>query len=90
MKTAAWMDRATARDLYDLAALARLDALNEETARLVRHVTGWTVAPYVFRSLPRFDWHAQLGHQTRELPPAADCLSQVRDSYADALGWIHD
>lgn len=89
MKTAAWMDRATARDLYDLAAMAPLGALNEETARLVRHVTGWTVAPYVFRSLPKFDWHAQLAHQTRDLPPAADCLTQVRASYADALGWNH-
>lgn len=89
MKTAAWMDRASARDLYDLAAMARLGALNEETASLVRRVTGWTVGPYAFRSLPKFDWHAQLGHQTHVLPPAADCLTRVRDSYARALGWDH-
>ncbi|WP_034268743.1 nucleotidyl transferase AbiEii/AbiGii toxin family protein [Haloechinothrix halophila] len=90
MKTAAWMDRTTARDLYDLAALAPLGTLNEETASLVRRITGWTVGPYLFRSLPKFDWNAQLGHQTRDLPPAADCLMRVRASYADALGWNHD
>lgn len=64
----------------DLAALAPLGALNDETATLIQRVTGWTVAPYVFRSLPKFDWHAQLGHQTRALPPAADCLTRVRNS----------
>jgi len=90
MKTAAWMDRAAARDLYDLAALGRLDALNQEAASLVHRVTRWKVRPYIFRSLPKFDWHAQLGHQTRDLPPAADCLTQVRDSYARALAWDHD
>lgn len=73
-----------------LAALAQLGALNEETASLVQRVTGWAVGPYVFRSLPKFDWHSQLAHQTHDLPPAADCLTQVRDSYADALNWNHD
>jgi predicted nucleotidyltransferase component of viral defense system len=87
MKSIAWMDRATARDLYDLAALARLSALTAEVAELVHEVTGWRIAPHVFSGLPSFDWRLQLAHQTRNLPTAEDCLVTVRAAYAKALGW---
>ncbi|WP_436493517.1 nucleotidyl transferase AbiEii/AbiGii toxin family protein [Actinokineospora sp. HUAS TT18] len=87
MKTVAWMDRGAARDLYDLAVLARLDALTAEAADLVHTITGWSVRPYAFRTLPSFDWHAQLGHQTNQLPPAESCLSAVRAAYAKSLEW---
>ncbi|GAA4028024.1 hypothetical protein GCM10022247_61230 [Allokutzneria multivorans] len=87
MKTVAWMDRHAARDLYDLNGLAALGALNAETAELVREVTGWQVAPYMFRSLPSLDWHDQLGHQTKDLPTPESCLDRVRRAYGDALGW---
>lgn len=87
MKTAAWMDRATARDLYDLAALARINAITRDVADLVRRVTGWRVGPYCFRTLPAFDWRAQLSHQTSYLPDARDCLDDVHAAYASALGW---
>ena len=89
-KTTAWVDRAAERDLYDLAALAKLNALTVEAAQLVHHVTGWTVTPRSFDKLPRFEWHAQLAHQTRDLPYPEECLDIVRKAYANALGWHHD
>jgi predicted nucleotidyltransferase component of viral defense system len=88
MKTAAWMDRSKARDLYDLWGLAMLDSLTAEAAEWVRRITGVTVAPYGFRSLPSaLDWEVQLSHQTKTLPSAEECLARVRESYAVALGW---
>ncbi|MEV6608307.1 nucleotidyl transferase AbiEii/AbiGii toxin family protein [Kutzneria sp. NPDC051319] len=88
MKTAAWMDRHAARDLYDLWGLALLGALTVEAADHVRRITGGTVAPYEFRSLPSsLDWEVQLAHQTRNLPSAQECLYRVREAYAAALGW---
>ncbi|HKN52629.1 MAG TPA: nucleotidyl transferase AbiEii/AbiGii toxin family protein [Amycolatopsis sp.] len=87
MKTVAWLDRAAARDLYDLAALAKAGCLNAEAARLVREVAGWTVARHGFTRLPPFDWTVQLGHQAGNLPPAQQCLRLVRAAYASALGW---
>ena len=88
MKTAAWMDRHKARDLYDLWGLAVLGALTVEAADGVRRITGGTVAPYEFRALPSsLDWVAQLAHQTRTLPSAMECLVSVREAYAASLGW---
>jgi predicted nucleotidyltransferase component of viral defense system len=87
MKSIAWMDRATARDLYDLAALARRGALTAEVGEVVHKVTGWRIAPHVFSRLPSFDWELQLAHQTHNLPTAQACLATVRSAYAKALGW---
>jgi len=87
MKTAAWMDRRTARDLYDLAVLTRMHALTAEAAHLVHQITGWTVSPYSFDAPPRGEWTEQLAHQTRHLPSAHECLATVRGAYAQALGW---
>lgn len=90
MKTVAFMDRGTARDLYDLAALARLGALTSEVAQLIRRVSGWPVIPQVFNRRIPVGWHEQLSHQTRQVPTAQDCLDTVHDAYARALGWSTD
>jgi predicted nucleotidyltransferase component of viral defense system len=88
MKTAAWIDRHAARDLYDLWGLASLGALTAEAAAWLRRITGGTVAPYEFTSLPSaLDWDVQLAHQTKTLPSARECLAAVREAYAAALGW---
>ena len=87
MKTLAWMDRRTARDLFDLAGLARLGALTGTAANLVRRVSGLPVTPQTFRIAPVAGWDAQLAHQTAVLPTAEECLQQVTGAYADALGW---
>jgi len=87
MKTAAWMDRRAARDLYDLHGLAGLGALTRTAADLVKAVTGLTVAPHLFGGAVVAGWETQLAHQTAILPTSAECLATVRRAYADALGW---
>jgi hypothetical protein len=87
MKTAAWMDRRTPRDLYDFATLAAQDAVGVNAAELLRAVTAWRVTPRVFAVVPSFDWVGQLAHQTRILPSARECLTSVRTAYGRALGW---
>lgn len=87
MKTAAWIDRKAARDLYDLAGLARIGALTNEAATLFHQATGLRIAPYLLGKLPALQWETQLAHQTRQLPSARECLAEVREAYAAALGW---
>jgi predicted nucleotidyltransferase component of viral defense system len=87
MKTAAWIDRKAARDLYDLAGLARIGALTNEAATLFRHATGLRITPHMFDRLPASEWKTQLAHQTRDLPPAQYCLAEVREAYSLTLGW---
>ncbi|OLB77525.1 MAG: hypothetical protein AUI14_15825 [Actinobacteria bacterium 13_2_20CM_2_71_6] len=87
MKTAAWIDRRAARDLYDLAGLARIGALTAEAATLVRQVTGLSVTPRVLGPLPVLDWTVQLAHQTASLSSAQECFEEVRTAYATALRW---
>ena len=87
MKTAAWADRRAARDLYDLAGLARRGALTHSVADLVKKASGHAVAPEQFASAPVVGWEAQLAHQTAVLPSADECLDDVRTAYAAALHW---
>ncbi len=91
MKTSAWADRHTERDLYDLNALAELDAIDRSAASLVAQATGVRVAPHMFDRLPTsLRWEEQLAHQLKELPDPYQCLRRVRDAYASALGWAGD
>jgi hypothetical protein len=86
-KMAAWLDRHAARDLYDLWALSRVGALNEEAAKLfAKH--GPTSGPpqaWMFREAPSAAaWHAQLAAQTRLAVTAVDALRTVRDIWTNA------
>ena len=87
MKTVAWADRRAARDLYDLAGLAALGALTADVADRVRRATGWSVTRHILQASPASDWDTQLGHQTRSLPSAKQCLDVLLDAYAQALDW---
>lgn len=87
MKTLAWVDRAAARDLFDLAGLAEVGALDGEAARIFQRATGRRLLPHDFATRPPHDWQVALGHQTGSLRAAEDCLRDVRSSYATALGW---
>ncbi len=89
MKTIAWFDRRTARDLFDLAALARMGALDAQAAALVREVSGLSVQPHYFAK-PPVDWAGQLGHQTGRPGSAEECLAEVRGALAKGLGWDKD
>jgi Nucleotidyl transferase AbiEii toxin, Type IV TA system len=81
MKTIAWADRHAARDLYDLAGLARLGALDGQAKELFKAHMGWSLAPHLFEGLPELDWEAQLSRQTRILPSAVECVEAVRAGY---------
>jgi hypothetical protein len=86
-KTAAWFDRAAARDLYDLWALANDGHLSTEAARLfARHgPTGRAPTDELFREAPGQDrWQRDLGGQLRLTVTAADALATVRDHWAAA------
>ena len=67
-KISAWLDRAAARDLFDLHALADAGVLTAEASELVRTTTNWSSFPRGVRwpSPPsEEDWVMQLAHQTR-------------------------
>jgi predicted nucleotidyltransferase component of viral defense system len=85
MRAAAWRDRHAARDLYDLAGLARGGAVTAEAVTLLRKVTG---APLVSAELDHLrgdlNWHQQLAHQTRLVIDAETALRQVRDAWEQA------
>lgn len=88
-KTAAWVDRGAARDLYDLWALNKVGALNPESAALfARH--GSTSSPprsWMFKLAPSAaEWQAQLAGQTRLKVTAAEALEAVRTGWAVAVG----
>lgn len=87
MKTVAWMDRAAARDLYDLARSSERGAVTSEVEPLIRRITGWKVAPHCFASAPASEWQNALSHQTRHLPTAQQCLHTVTTAFASALEW---
>ncbi|GAA1561910.1 hypothetical protein GCM10009789_13940 [Kribbella sancticallisti] len=88
-KTTAWFDRAAARDLYDLWALAMIDLISPEAARLfVRY--GPTNRPpddSMFATPPdESRWRRDLGGQLRLEITAADALEVVRRNWAKARG----
>jgi predicted nucleotidyltransferase component of viral defense system len=88
-KTAAWIDRGAARDLYDLWALERVGALNAESAALFA-THGPTSSPpksWMFKRAPSaVEWQAQLAGQTRLKVTAAEALEAVRTGWAVAVG----
>jgi Nucleotidyl transferase AbiEii toxin, Type IV TA system len=88
-KTAAWLDRGAARDLYDLWALDRVGALNAESATLFA-THGPTRSPprsWMFTRAPSaVEWQAQLAGQTRLTVTAAEALEAVRTAWAAADG----
>jgi predicted nucleotidyltransferase component of viral defense system len=87
-KVSAWHDRATPRDLYDLAALARAEVIDAEAATLAHRLMGMRVQPFLFQRPPaESTWRAQLAHQTRDLADPATCLAQVRAAFGAVLGW---
>ena len=87
MKLSAWADRRAARDLYDLAALARGGMVTAEAARLAREVSGLPVTRTLFSQQPAGGWEDQLAHQTATLPTASEALQEVFDTFAEVLAW---
>lgn len=86
-KTSAWFDRAAARDLYDLWALAGIGQLSADAARLfVRHgPTNRPPSDSMFIDAPDEDrWRRDLGGQLRLNVTAVEAIRVVRTTWADA------
>lgn len=84
-KAVAWYDRAAPRDLFDLWALAAIEALDEEAAALWVRLgpTGRPLDPEMFASAPdAASWRTQLSGQTRLSVTADEALTAVRRAWA--------
>jgi predicted nucleotidyltransferase component of viral defense system len=80
-KTAAWLDRRTPRDLYDLWALGEHGHIDPAAAQLFRLLgpTNGPVRPWMFETPPSEEsWATALGHQGLIRISAAQALSDVR------------
>jgi hypothetical protein len=88
-KLAAWLNRQAPRDLYDLWALGRVGALNNESARLfAKHgPTNGPPQPWMFHQAPTAaEWQTQLVAQTRLTITADEALRAVRETWTKTPG----
>ena len=84
-KTVTWNDRRAPRDLWDLWALAGINAINEDSGVLYRRLgpTNRLPASGLFDTPPKQrDWVAQLAGQTRLTVDARDAASVVKQAWA--------
>jgi predicted nucleotidyltransferase component of viral defense system len=77
MKLTAWIDRRAARDLFDLAALARLGALTAEAVDLAETALEYRPRAAMLRLTPQGNWHAELANQIADPGTPHACLSEV-------------
>ena len=88
MKASAWQDRHTARDLFDLAALATHGWIDGEAVALLREITGAPLARAELERPPRdLRWEEQLAHQCRLEIDAHTALDLVRQAWSAAAAW---
>lgn len=93
MKCAAYEDRAAPRDLFDLGALADIDAIGPSAIEALRHFrgNGPTRWPYDDGRCPSArQWAAELSHQTRQAGDPLEVLRRVRAALALTCGWRED
>jgi predicted nucleotidyltransferase component of viral defense system len=86
-KTVTWGDRNASRDLWDLHALAVIDAIDQDAATLyMRHgPTGGDPGDWLFDRLPSpAAWNAALAGQTRLTVTAVEAAAVVRTAWATA------
>lgn len=90
MKSRAWADRATPRDLYDLAGLAERGHVSREAHELLRKVDGIGAVPEYFHRVPtstQARWEEALAHQTQSPGDPRRCLDVVRAAWTSVLDW---
>ena len=83
MKMEAYVDRHAARDLYDLAGMAGIGALDGESQAILRSATGVGFTPEEFARVPSGTaaaWEAELAHQVRRFMSAEECRAAVAAS----------
>jgi predicted nucleotidyltransferase component of viral defense system len=83
-KTAAWVDRAASRDLFDLWLLAASGAIDSDAAALFKKYgpTNRVPTSNLFSQSPdETSWRRELSGQTRLEITANEALSSVRDAW---------
>jgi hypothetical protein len=88
-KTTAWIDRRAPRDLWDLWALATMNALTASAAQLFAEHGPTSKPPrsWMFAKAPtQREWHEQLAGQTKLTIDADSALATVRDAWMAATG----
>lgn len=88
MKLTAYIDRAAARDLFDLAELAKRGTLGEVSLELVQQILGRSLVRQEFKAIPTDDqWNVELSRQVAEPGTPAGALETVVHALGDLLGW---
>lgn len=88
MKLTAYVERAAARDLFDLRQLAQAGALGADCMALVRVLLGRSILLHEFRNSPTDQqWVVELGSQVADPGLPGDALAVVSDTLAVELGW---
>ena len=84
MKLLAWFDRFAPRDLFDLAALADANYIDNRATLMVKEIAGFTptaeTTGTTVRKTVQNTWQNELGHQLADTRTPADCLSSLRNS----------
>jgi predicted nucleotidyltransferase component of viral defense system len=83
MKLTAWLDRRAARDLFDLASLARLGAVSTESLELAEAALGYRPSAAMLRLEPQGDWIIELSNQISDPGTAQACLADVMAAIND-------
>lgn len=86
-KLAAWIDRGSPRDLYDLWAMSERSLIGPSALRAFTAHGPFGTPPtaWVFeRSLDEVEWIRALGHQTKLHVSAREAIAAVRQAWADA------
>lgn len=79
MKASAWLDRRTARDLFDLDALSRVGRVSDEARKLVVDLLGYQLSKRMMGGRVFGDWQIELAHQTRLERTEEQCMERVLD-----------
>jgi predicted nucleotidyltransferase component of viral defense system len=90
MKCAAYEDRGTPRDLFDLGALAEAGAIGPSAVEMLRRFRGYAPVEWQYddsRGPSTGEWAAELAHQSRQPGDPLEVLRRVRGALASACGW---
>lgn len=88
MKFAAYVDRRSPRDLFDLGGLVEAGFVDRHALELTRALIGRRLFPDEFRSPPKREtWENELAHQVNSLAEAPRVLAAVFGRLSAIEGW---
>ena len=85
MKTLAWLDRRSPRDLFDLYGLSKERDVTEVVRELVGELCGHQITTGMLNRPPIGAWHEQLAHQTNLQITAEESLEGVLDWWEGSI-----